>query len=67
VIPILNLWDGHPDALHLMVEAMRIAYADRLSIWEIQILSKYQQLTSRAYAAKGDKEIRMDKHKNQLK
>ncbi len=53
----------HPDALHLMVEAMKIAYADRSQYLGdpdfVQV--PVAQLTSRAYAAKRRQEIRMDK------
>ena len=53
----------HPDALHLMVEAMRIAYADRSEYLGDPDFVKVpvEQLTSRAYAAKRRQEIRMDK------
>lgn len=51
----------HPDALHLLVEAMRIAYADRSEYLgdpdfvEVPVA----QLTSRAYAAQRRQEIQM--------
>lgn len=53
----------HPDVLHLMVEAMRIAYADRSEYLGDPDFVKVpvEQLTSRAYAAKRRQEIRMDK------
>ncbi len=53
----------HPDALHLMVEAMRIAYADRSEYLGDPDFVKVpvDQLTSRAYAAKRRQEIRIDK------
>lgn len=53
----------HPDALHLMVEAMKIAYADRSEHLGDPDFVKVpvEQLTSRAYAAKRRQEIRMDK------
>jgi len=53
----------HPDALHLMVEAMKIAYADRSEYLGDPDFVKVpvEQLISRAYAAKRRQEIRMDK------
>lgn len=53
----------HPDVLHLLVEAMRIAYADRSEYLGDPDFVKVpvKQLTSRAYAAKRRQEIRMDK------
>lgn len=53
----------HPNALHLIVEAMRIAYADRSEYLGDPDFVKVpvEQLTSRAYAAKRRQEIRMDK------
>ena len=53
----------HPDVLHLLIEAMRIAYADRSEYLGDPDFVKVpvSQLTSRAYAAKRRQEIRMDK------
>jgi gamma-glutamyltranspeptidase / glutathione hydrolase len=53
----------NPDVLHLMVEAMRIAYADRSQYLGDPDFVKVpvQQLISREYAAKRRQEIRMDK------
>lgn len=53
----------HPDALHLMVEAMRIAYADRSEYLGDPDFVKVPvaALTSRAYAAKRRQEILMDR------
>ncbi|MBW4636934.1 MAG: gamma-glutamyltransferase [Gloeocapsa sp. UFS-A4-WI-NPMV-4B04] len=53
----------HPDALHLMIEAMKIAYADRSEHLGDPDFVKVsvEQLTSRTYAAKRRQEIRMDK------
>ena len=53
----------NPDVLHLMVEAMRIAYADRSEYLGDPDFVKVpvQQLISREYAAKRRQEIRMDK------
>lgn len=53
----------HPDVLHLLIEAMRIAYADRSEYLGDPDFAKVpvSQLTSRAYAAKRRQEIRMDK------
>ena len=53
----------HPNALHLIVEAMRIAYADRSMYLGDPNFVKVpvEQLTSRAYAAKRRQEIRIDK------
>lgn len=53
----------HPDALHLMIEAMRIAYADRSEYLGDPDFVKVpvQQLTSRDYAAQRRQEIRMDR------
>jgi gamma-glutamyltranspeptidase/glutathione hydrolase len=52
-----------PDALHLLVEAMRIAYADRSENLGDPDFVKVPvaTLTSRAYAAKRRQEIRMDR------
>jgi len=59
VTPILNLWDGIIAAPHGRSNA---AYADRSGIGDPDFVKvPVGQLTSRAYAAKGDKEIRMDK------
>lgn len=51
----------HPNALHLLVEAMRIAYADRSEHLGDPDFVKVpvEQLTSRAYAASRRQEIRM--------
>ena len=53
----------HPNALHLMVEAMRIAYADRSEYLGDPDFVKVpvEQLTSRAYAAKRRQEILTDR------
>lgn len=53
----------HPDALHLMVEAMRIAYADRSEYLGDPdfVKAPVAALTSSAYAAKRRQEILMDK------
>ncbi|WP_339384098.1 gamma-glutamyltransferase [Gloeocapsopsis crepidinum] len=52
----------NPDALHLMVEAMRIAYADRSEYLGDPDFVKVPvaQLTSRDYATQRRQEIRMD-------
>lgn len=52
----------NPDVLHLMVEAMKIAYADRSEYLGDPDFVKVpvQQLISPAYAAKRRQEIRMD-------
>lgn len=59
----------HPDVLHLMVEAMKIAYADRSEHLGDPDFVKVpvEQLTSRAYAAKRRQEIRMDKARSTLR
>lgn len=51
----------HPDVLHLLIEAMRIAYADRSEYLGDPDFVKVpvEQLTSRAYAAKRRQEIQM--------
>lgn len=51
----------HPDVLHLLIEAMRIAYADRSEYLGDPDFVKVpvKQLTSRAYAAKRRQEIQM--------
>lgn len=53
----------HPDALHLIVEAMKIAYADRSQYLGDPDFVKVPvtQLTSPAYAKKRRQEIRMDR------
>lgn len=53
----------HPDVLHLMVEAMRVAYADRSEYLGDPDFVKVpvKQLTSRAYALTKRQEIRMDR------
>ncbi len=53
----------NPDVLHLMVEAMRIAYADRSEYLGDPDFVKVpvQQLISRKYAAKRRQEIRTDR------
>lgn len=53
----------NPDALHLLVEAMRIAYADRSEHLGDPDFVKVpvQALTSRAYALMRRQEIRMDR------
>jgi len=53
----------NPDALHLMVEAMKIAYADRSNILGDPDFVKVPvaALTSRAYAATRRQEIQMDR------
>ena len=53
----------HPDTLHLLVEAMRIAYADRSENLGDPDFVKVPvaALTSRAYAAKRRQEILMDR------
>lgn len=53
----------HPDALHLMVEAMKIAYADRSQYLGDPDFVKVpvQQLISPAYAKKRRQEINMQK------
>lgn len=53
----------HPDVLHLMVEAMRVAYADRSEYLGDPDFVKVpvKQLTSRAYALSRRQEIRMDR------
>lgn len=53
----------HPNTLHLLVEAMRIAYADRSENLGDPDFVKIPvaALTSRAYAAKRRQEIRMDR------
>jgi gamma-glutamyltranspeptidase/glutathione hydrolase len=55
----------HPNALHLMAEAMRIAYADRSQYLGDPDFVKVpvQELTSRAYAAKRRQEISMQQAK----
>ena len=61
----------HPDALHLMVEAMKVAYADRSEHLGDPDFIKVpvQQLISPAYAKKRRQEIVMDRAKpsNQVK
>ncbi len=53
----------HPDVLHLLIEAMRIAYADRSEYLGDPDFVKVpvEQLTSRAYAAKRRQEIQMQR------
>ncbi|MFN6437782.1 MAG: gamma-glutamyltransferase [Nostoc sp. DedSLP01] len=53
----------HPDAIHLMVEAMKIAYSDRSQYLGDPDFVKVpvQQLISPAYAQKRRQEINMDK------
>lgn len=53
----------HPDVLHLLIEAMRIAYADRSEYLGDPDFVKVpvEQLTSRAYAAKRRQEIPMQR------
>lgn len=53
----------HPNALHLIIEAMRIAYADRsIHLGDPNFVKvPVEQLTSRTYAAKRRQEIHMDK------
>lgn len=53
----------HPDTLHLLVEAMRIAYADRSEYLGDPdfVKAPVAALTSRAYAAKRRQEILMDR------
>src|SRR5579883_2576478 len=53
----------HPDALHLIVEAMKIAYADRSQYLGDPDFVKVPvtQLISPAYAKKRRHEIRMDR------
>jgi len=53
----------HPDVLHLMAEAMRVAYADRSEYLGDPDFVKVpvKQLTSRAYALTRRKEIRLDR------
>lgn len=55
----------HPDALHLMVEAMKIAYADRSEYLGDPDFVKVpvQQLINPAYAKKRRQEITMDRAK----
>lgn len=62
-INLKSLGWHHPDALHLMVEAMKIAYADRSEYLGDPDFVKVpvEQLTSRAYAVKRRQEILMDK------
>ena len=68
LLQILNIISGtnlkslgwhHPDALHLMVEAMRIAYADRSEYLgdPARVKVPVQALISRGYAAKRRQEI----------
>ncbi len=54
---------NHPDVLHLLIEAMRIAYADRSEYLGDPDFVKVpvKQLTSRAYAAKRRQEIQMQR------
>lgn len=53
----------HPDVLHLLIEAMRIAYADRSEYLGDPDFVKVpvKQLTSRAYAAKRRQEIQIQR------
>lgn len=59
----------HPNALHLMVEAMRIAYADRSEYLGDPDFVKVpvEQLTSRAYAAKGVRKSAWIGHNHQVR
>ena len=72
LLQILNIIGGtdlkslgwhHPDALHLMVEAMKIAYADRSEYLGDPDFVKVpvQQLISPAYAAKRRQEININR------
>lgn len=74
LLQILNIISGtdlkslgwhHPDALHLMVEAMKIAYADRSEYLGDPDFVKVpvQQLISPAYAAKRRQEININRAK----
>ncbi len=72
IVQILNLVEPtdlsalgwhHPDALHLLIESMRIAYADRATHLGDPAFTKVpvKELTSRAYADKRRAEIDMKK------
>ncbi len=64
-IDLKSLGWHHPDALHLMVEAMKIAYADRSEYLGDPDFFKVpvQQLISPAYAKQRRQEIRIDRAK----
>ncbi len=72
LLQILNIISGtdlkslgwhHPDAIHLMIEAMKIAYSDRSQYLGDPDFVKVpvQELTSPAYAKKRRQEIKMDR------
>jgi len=64
-----NLWDGTTLMLCLIVEAMRIAYADRSEYLGDPDFIKVpvKQLTSRTYAAKGVSKSAWIRHDHQVR